>query len=393
LIADDGPCSYPVDGYDIMGGIQEAFWERFRHEVLTVGGHNSIELWYSKAIQALSGQKDSETFWNGFMLDFSVTVDISPDPLGSPTVCSTSVHAYTLNGGVQDSSPSAVEELVGGVLTLTGGVASSNADGGLGEDELEATITEALNKQLAPGVTGSLLSGESMRQTSDPFNGKNPLKPGAGPLTCEVGSFGACTLEAGVLSEGVRRAIKYVFREPSMHPYLPAWYWDDLPNFGSADDEAEFWERYQKQLQEAIFQNLSPAAQTHPNEFGDGELQSRTSFRNWRCIHDASRDKPGLGRCEVVPRAVRLSRKPGGIHLVWFDNPWADHQNPDGSLSDAAFNIALWVAAHAPAEDGPVVEPDDIVKGPEALCAATKPQWASMSHSPPYSKGYHYWKP
>jgi hypothetical protein len=70
-------------------------------------------------------------------------------------------------------------------------------------------------------------------------------------------------------------------------------------------------------LADAIWEHLTAAAVELGDDFGDDEPRGRTRFRNWRCVHDAGRgDEAGRGRCEVVLRAKRISRKPGGIHLV-----------------------------------------------------------------------------
>ena len=83
-------------------------------------------------------------------------------------------------------------------------------------------------------------------------------------------------------------------------------------------------------------------------------------------------DPPGKGRCEVVLRAKRLSFKPGGFHLVWFDDPF---DKGDFAHPAAAISVAVWVASHQVTE-----EPDDLVAAANELCAVPKPLHASFKY-------------
>src|SRR5690606_20332760 len=135
---------------------------------------------------------------------------------------------------------------------------------------------------------------------------------------------------------------------------------------GFTDEE---WDAYRDALVEAVFVPLSVAAQElGPKPFGHPEKNSRTDFRNLRCINDPSRgDPPGQGRCEVIPRAKRRAFEPGGVHLVWFDNPWTDHIDAGGNLTDHAISIALWVALHDPGMSG-LEDPDSLFTAADKLC-------------------------
>jgi hypothetical protein len=388
MVADDGPCSRGVAGIDLMTQVHGTLWTKLGEQAQSPFV-NSIKRHYSFAIPYVT-RRDGDTpqmHHNGFMLDFSTSIDLM-DPIGTPSVCATAQYAYSLLSGVTDAKPHPSAELYGGILSLTGGVASSHSDGGLGASELEAEIVKRLNSEIATGVTAAVLGETSQRQTQDVFQGKHPTNPAAKPLVCEVGDVGACGVERLVLKEAVRRAIDKVFRDPSMHALLPSWYWADFPAPAPADWDA-YWDKYSSELQAAIDQSLSLAALDLVSPFGKAEHASRTGLRNWRCVHDATRDDPGLGRCEVVLRGKRLSRKPGGFNLVWFDNPWQDHVNKDGSVSDAAINIALWVAAHAPTGDETLDDPDDIPAATAELCASPPPGQSAFAVAPSDFLGAH----
>lgn len=318
-------------------------------------------------------------------------------------------------------------ELFGGVLQLAGPLTSIQSSGGAGEPELRAEVTKGINEDLPRIFTGTLVTDPSERQTVDPFGGEHPTISGANALTCIVGDRNACDGERLALKIGVDLGIQ-VLLHPDFQALAPAWYWQDFPGFSDKE-----WEEYAGKLALAIDQPLSQASIDYgrkpclefddPSDcasahcpcnpdpstcvavlenFGAAEFDGRTSHRNWRCVHEPGRmnvdgtpDPPGVGRCEVVVRAKRLSRKPGGLHLTWFDDPWTDHLDENGQLTDQAITIALWVALHSALYDnfyGDAGLPDvDLVHNLAAPLCGEDPQWAWMRNPIPYSYLNHYY--